>query len=123
MSEGKEKFTPGPWEILNVGGIDRYPGIEAPNSCFSVVVFGDDDNDDMGIQGKTKKEALSNAQLIAAAPDMYAALKNCERYLVEKGCSHEYPVLQDLRAALAKARGGSWRETLLSRRRNWRRHD
>ena len=103
MSEGKAKFTKGPWEAyvaesngveylaIAVGGLET----EQTNKAIAVITPTDAMTD----------EDIANAAFIATAPDMYAALENCERYLVEKGCSHEYPVLKGLRAALAKARG------------------
>ena len=114
MSEGKAKFTPGPWAILDVGGIDRYPGIEAPDKDFSVVVFGDEDNDFRGVQGNTKEEAIANAALIAAAPDMYAALENALRDMdmIDEVCSlagvPRFALMrEDIATTLAKSRGES----------------
>jgi len=69
----KSKHTPGPWTIFERGYGDR-PGIEA--DAFSVVIYGCGEDDDGGVQGKSKEEELANAYLIAAAPDMLEALKN-----------------------------------------------
>lgn len=60
--------TPGPWSVFGEP-IDRHYGIEADEAKFSVVVFGDADDEDMGVQGRTRDEMLANARLIAAAPD------------------------------------------------------
>lgn len=85
-------WTPGPWrvgthhQILSTGGDNRCAGIVSYNSW-------------MGIE-----EAEANAHLIAAAPDMYAALEQ----LVNTAASyqpHFYNELKQARAALAKARG------------------
>lgn len=45
----------------------------------------------------------ANARLIAAAPDLLEALRDAERWMTEHGCSHEYPVLRNARAAIRKA--------------------
>jgi len=50
-------------------------------------------------------EAQANAFLIAAAPDLLEALEATERYMTETGVSHEYPVMTNARAAIAKATG------------------
>ena len=49
-------------------------------------------------QGDTQEEAEANAHLIAAAPDMYEALKNLSNYPAES-------VRQIAQMALAKAEG------------------
>lgn len=61
-----EKFTPGPWTITHDpdGGSDDY--------CIGVV------------GGKFDQVAVCSkrdAQIIAAAPDMYAALKSARRFI------------------------------------------
>jgi hypothetical protein len=71
----KSKHTPGPWTVFSDSYGDR-PGIEA--DAFSVVIYGYGEDDDGGVQGKSKEEELANAYLIAAAPDMLEALKNLE---------------------------------------------
>ena len=66
MSE--KKFTPGPW---NVAGFDsrineeRYFGIGTPRGQMIVESFGECDSN-----------RKANAALIAAAPEMYYALKH-----------------------------------------------
>jgi hypothetical protein len=44
------------------------------------------------------------AQLIAATPDMYEALKQCEQYLSEMSCTDE-DLLSVITDAMAKGRG------------------
>lgn len=60
-------FTPGPWFLINaecVGGpID--PGWEAAGCGVA----------HCGMRARTQEEAAANARLIAAAPDMFEALK------------------------------------------------
>ncbi len=54
--------TPGPWTIM-----DGYkPGIDA--GAYSIIIYGEDEDDDAGIHGVTANERLANARLIAAAP-------------------------------------------------------
>jgi hypothetical protein len=72
----KAKHTPGPWYVeLGYKGGAKYPGIESENDV-SVVVWGDDtiEDDLVGVQGRTKKEAKANAKLIASSPDLLQAL-------------------------------------------------
>jgi hypothetical protein len=66
------KHTKGEWTIF-VHKECTYPGIECLSSQgnFSIACIG---NDLEGIQGRTKEEAIANAKLIAAAPDMLEAL-------------------------------------------------
>jgi ParB-like chromosome segregation protein Spo0J len=94
--------APGPWAIYEHPG--GSPGIEGEG--FSVVVFGDPD-DDCGVHGRTDDEALANARLIAAAPDLLDALKWAERLMDD--FSMISPLLADAvdkaRAAIAKAEG------------------
>jgi hypothetical protein len=94
---GMEKFTPGPWLVFEGCGDDR-PGIDTDEG-FSVVIFGDceDQVDDGGIFGRTTEEAIANAHLIAAAPEMYAALKHAQQNM-----PHPDQMIDD---ALAKAMG------------------
>ncbi len=78
------KHTPGPWIVYN----DKYtgltagafPGIESrgDNPC-TIVLFGDVGEDDLGVHGHTPEEAIANALLIAACPDLLAACKETVR--------------------------------------------
>ena len=116
-AERVEAFTPGPW---------RLSSLKFANNDGSIpVLFGDPDSDDSGriamidIQSKAKRgEAWrskcptrdANAQLIAAAPDLYEALRDLvEAATTEfngKGASgYALARLSDARAALRKATG------------------
>ena len=64
----EKKFTEGKWDT-NSGDLNRYVDLINGNWAFATVVWND----------VPKEEALANAKLIAAAPDMLAALE----YLVE----------------------------------------
>ena len=92
------KFTPGPWEVCEIQPGDKEIGIRGP----SVEV----DYDDVD-----HESARADAHLIAAAPDLYAALEetlrqapcDCEAMATHySGCFREMA-----RAALAKAGGES----------------
>jgi hypothetical protein len=114
------KHTPGPWEIFSPdAGPDYHPGIEALEGSFSIVVYGDED-DVTGVQGRTRPEALANAHLIAAAPDLLEALEGAlpslERLATEEMRGNRAPTGQPPRtaaleryeialAAISKARG------------------
>lgn len=71
------KHTPGPWSIFTDDKHKHNAGIEAEN--FSIVTIGYFDEtpgiDDSGVKGNTEEEALANAHLIAAAPDLLEALE------------------------------------------------
>ena len=68
------EHTKGPWRIFDKFG-ENHHGIES--GCLSIIVWGDisDPNDQCGVRGDTPEEALANARLIAAAPQMLSALK------------------------------------------------
>lgn len=113
MSAG---FAKGPWSVFVSGYAGDWPGVEAPGPR-TIVVFGDSDvDDDGGIRGADKSEALANAHLIAAAPDMYEALAEAERMFRWYGDGHaakpdpakaarNYEMADRLATTLAKARG------------------
>jgi len=85
------KFTSGPWEVI--GEWIREKG--KPN------LIGYASRDENADPPRSDSERQANANLIAAAPDMYAALHK----LV-----HSLPTQEDwdaARAALAKAEAGS----------------
>ena len=99
--------TPGPWWVYNEGS--RFPGIEAGlnGRNFSVVVYGND-NEIEGVKGRTHAEAIANARLIAAAPELLEAL---EHYLIQDEIAEGYgggvggSAREQARAAIAKATG------------------
>lgn len=111
------KHTPGPWMVEPGNGGAIYPGIEAPE--FSVVVFGDD-NDDGGVRGRNPVETLANAHLIAAAPelledgsiaaDMLDMFLRCwaeNKEISDEEGRRATAALMKLHLTLAKARGES----------------
>jgi hypothetical protein len=92
MMSGTPKWTPGPWTNCN----DSF--IEADVSGKVVV-----EEMNTEIEFMEDEEITANANLIAAAPDLYEAL---EAILEERYENSELdPLVNDARAALAKARG------------------
>jgi hypothetical protein len=102
------KHTPAPWRYIRRSDKEfSHPSIEALDDTFSVVILGfkDDPKDDGGVRGRTTGEAEANAHLIAAAPDLLAALQT----LVEQAERHDAVGLywDQARAAIAKAEGSA----------------
>lgn len=94
------KHTPGPWSIITSETCDLYAGIESDD--FSIVVIGyPEEDDDGGVRGKTPEEALANAHLIAAAPELLEALIELRNFYIEM--TGLPPVAAN--AAIAKAKG------------------
>lgn len=83
--------TPGPWSINDQNPDDEE--IEAPSGPVAIALG---------------REAEANARLIAAAPDLLAALEEC---LLNSDIHGKYgpPArsLEKARAAIAKAKGGA----------------
>ena len=66
------KHSLGPWKVFRPANVEC-PGIDA--RYVTVVCYGESMTDNAGVQGATLEEARANASLIAAAPDMLAALE------------------------------------------------
>lgn len=78
------KHTPGPWDIADIDWDMR------GNARYSLA----------GI----KKVSAADARLIAAAPDLLAALKEARDYVVDYGSERMMaPVVEAIDAAIAKA--------------------
>jgi len=77
------KFTPGPWSVYGQLGVPssiKQPGIDSEaGERFTIVTWGDEDQEDVGVQGRTPEEKWANARLIAAAPELYEALESVIR--------------------------------------------
>lgn len=116
MSE--TKFTPGPWRVC--GGFT--PAYRSVHSREGYIVFGmaDPTTDEEGlpkapINAPGMDTQVANSHLIAAAPDLYEALK---RLLLETDFMVESNVIPDVRndiiyeaarLALRQAEGGAMR--------------
>jgi len=93
----KSESTPGPWEINNNIGRKGELGIVAEAAPCIVAV--------MGNAGAWPAEAKANAALIAAAPDLLAALQDVVEFM--PNLADEYPmfgaIIADCKTAIAKA--------------------
>ena len=76
----KAKFTPGPWRT----GINAQTWVVADNGTEPTRLICRAQPKDVGAE-----QAAANARLIAAAPAMYEALKECREVLYN--VSLEYP--------------------------------
>jgi hypothetical protein len=87
------KHTPGPWESFGAA-------VHAENG--REIIFGQHNT-----RSGSAEERDANAELIAAAPEMYEALGYARRLLesYDPLGAAEYSVLENIRAALAKAEG------------------
>jgi len=100
------KWTPGPW-VLNIrasmGGAtgEIVAEIEPPNSARDYRGDITRLQSCCHIGGIGHEELTANAKLIAAAPDLYAALEMAQLWLSVDGRFD----MQGINAALAKARG------------------
>jgi hypothetical protein len=96
------KWTPGPWSIVPAGE-DEWGEV---NVFDRVLVAA---HRHVSVEGRTDVEANANARLIAAAPDLYAALEGA-LVLAEKWADYaeggpKTRAIIRARAALARARG------------------
>ena len=97
--KNENKFTPGPWSVMP----ERDWIVVMPENCDighgkKYVACG----------GGNKEVNNANARLIAAAPELLAALESIEKRLNSKACDRNPDALfcwQISRAAIAKAKG------------------
>ena len=99
MDNKDTKYTPGPWSAGSTCTRDGHHEVFGSDDCLvasvpSVVTE---------YEGNVRRPARANAKLIAAAPDLLAALKAMVKVDAEDGADDEY--LHDARAAIAKAEG------------------
>lgn len=97
------KFTKGPW-VAETNGCMVYTRAIVDEHRVSGYGAGSsficDLNDHEYHEYSDPIEQLANARLIAAAPEMYEALRQCEQLLRTYGVDHK-----GARAALTKAEG------------------
>lgn len=90
---GNEKFTPGPWEAIHTIVCPMGKRVKIAD-CYHPPQITDENG-----------EAQANAALIAAAPDMYAALERISEYGDCFGYkTNETNPYEQVMAALRKAR-------------------
>lgn len=115
MSASENGHTAGPWQIMNeydgstvvIANVD---GETFPDgtSSFSYDFVCDTLPDD-GDGSRSRKIAIANARLIAAAPTMLEALKQALLYIQRDEVAHGRPFAAGnvVRAAISKAEGGA----------------
>ena len=99
-----DKHTPGPWRIVDEIGGDLYVRDVGGVIAFCAKPMRWEGQDDR--YTSEMAECHANARLIAAAPDLLAALEKCVEHLrcVREGYSSISP--EDIaRAAISKAKG------------------
>jgi hypothetical protein len=91
MPEAQEqtRATPGPWEIW---GGTRIVTMKPARSIAEVV-------------GRSPEEGQANARLIAAAPDLLAALKAAQPLIGAESGGHPFLVAKQIRDAIKLAEG------------------
>ena len=116
---GEAKHTPGPWKLPFDGKGSAWQESKYPFLWTSSVTTRPVTRDDgqccavLGHKcyGETQDEALANARLIAAAPDLLAACEAALPYLQEAwkrdGIGGQFEMMDALRNAIASAKGGA----------------
>ena len=84
------KATPGPWRVLDPEQLGRE--IYAGNILIAITFY----------MGLSYQEGGANARLIAAAPDLLAAL---ERLIIWRQTETPFELLEQAQQAIAKAKG------------------
>lgn len=103
----KTEHTEGPWSATTRNTHRTPAGVEL--ICITVMPAGDyrgpvaDMQSCDHIQGISMAECEANARLIAAAPDLVAALIECADMLEIYADGHLCDALNEARAAIAKA--------------------
>ena len=101
----EQKHTPGPWKaIRNNAYWEVVPQNRGPNAPYTIgnVCASDPDAPDRGLQE-------ANARLIAAAPEMLAALKSVAEWVnnpFDGNAPSINVIRKNINAAIAKAEGG-----------------
>lgn len=98
----KTKYTQGPWRVVNYQDKNDVPRVVSDKGGIAVLCI----NRYIGETGPSKQEQ-TNAALIAAAPELLEALKDCEAALrlVERETGKSYAATIGARAAISKATG------------------
>ncbi len=84
------KFTPGPWKS------DWGTIYSVTSGCL---------DKEIGAVNHHRPEYEANARLIAASPDLLAAVRSAKDFLREIGDFGECPIREELNAAITKATG------------------
>lgn len=98
----ERKWSPGPWSMHDGGDS---PGVES--QVESVIVCGDYRKWDCGgVYGRDRDEIYANANLIAAAPELFEALAQIIARHGSHLISHDRPAFNAAQRALKKAEEG-----------------
>lgn len=107
--------TPGPWAVREPDPDERAADLaegREPEDMEMTEVYADEDGEQVCFVMNTTPNEAANARLIAAAPELLAALQGFielsdnEQLVIEGSCEHD-PVLVSARLAIAKAEGRS----------------
>ena len=108
MKTEKSQHTPGPWIVLeDEDGADQIKSLTRDQAPFVILP-------NQGICGKDVPQAVANASLIAAAPELLEAAKLLDQWLAtefpaaalgRKDEEKRIELLRGLRAAIEKAEG------------------
>ena len=99
------KHTPGPWLRDDCSGLDC--DVRAASGRKVALCWGLASNNATNYRADYRAECDANAHLIAAAPELLAALKDCVAVMTCElaGLSVIQPEIKQARAAIAKATG------------------
>ncbi len=100
VSRSDESHTPGPWRIFQTTGAPPFYIIGIGRETGEGITDG---NTGLGVWGADSPEARANARLIAAAPDLLAALKEVTDAYVAMHGGEETFIAERARVAIAKA--------------------
>lgn len=98
ISMTEATHTPGPWAVRQT--VYRIPEVHAAIGRIAAI--------EMDVETPQYHDTMeANAKLIAAAPDLLAALKDCQRWMTAKAASYEHDAIEAaMNAAIVKAEGG-----------------
>ena len=93
------KHTPGPWTHEGFGVWSHVNGENRRVACSEF------DRGDGPYKVKTEAEAVANAALISAAPDLLEACRRWARWAEQHGAAEVQGIVCDTFSAIAKAEG------------------
>lgn len=102
MMTSDVQHTPGPWDLYSAHPVEQYVDrIVDPKSEQYASIFRIHHDDKI-----PRQEAEANARLIAASPDLLAALKEItKRYATSNTRGVAYQIWKKAKDAIAKAEG------------------